>query len=84
MQWILSVFCLPNELVPDIIQKPNFCQKILAPLGLPRSIKAEQLGCLVQLASSFSKISGGLFGRILPESAPGEFSEATENPTREP
>ena len=45
------------ELVPDIIQKLDVCQQNLAQLGLPRSTKAEQLGCLVQLASSFSKLS---------------------------
>ena len=45
------------ELLPDITQKLDACQQNLAQLGLPRSTKTEQLGCLVQLASSFSKLS---------------------------
>lgn len=45
------------KFIPEIAHKLEVCEQSLAQLGHPRSNKAEQLGCMVQLASNFSKLS---------------------------
>jgi hypothetical protein len=45
------------ELIPEIRGRLSSCDHDLAQLGKPRSLKSEQLECMVALASSFSRLS---------------------------
>jgi len=45
------------ELIPEIRGRLSSCDHDLAQLGKSRSLKSEQLECMVELASSFSRLS---------------------------